>query len=322
VRIQNDVSKCVVFIGCADDQDEIRVVGTGFFVTYRNHGYLVTARHVASVTAAYAAKPLDRASFMIRLNQSDGTAASIEIADARWVVHPDENVDLAAVSFEHDRLPPASDCRYLPQTALLAEEWQTAGCVGIGDICYTVDLRRVLHDTKHNLALVHTGSIARLPDGATTPVRNWDDEQWLPPKRVAAYLVEFLGATGLSGSPVFVRPCLDVRELQSADRRLNATVARSDLLVLGVFQAPWDVPPSEVWAASGGRGSTLTSGIGVVVPAARIVELLETPVFRESRAGSAPRRDDAVAAPAARRPAPRAVDEESLHANKLVHLKR
>jgi hypothetical protein len=131
---------------------------------------------------------------------------------------------------------------------------------------------------------VHSGNVVLVPDAEKIPVRNWDDEEWLPPKYVEVYLVEFPGLIGMAGSPIFVRPCWELAESQSAERRLNSNIACSDLFVLGVFQAAWNAPPNEILTSSPNRSNGSAAGIGVVIPSERIFEVLELPELQEARA--------------------------------------
>lgn len=286
VGVQDDLRKCMVFIGFADDQDRetgIRVVGTGFFVDYENFGYLVTARHIATFIARFVAKPLDHTSFVVRVNHKDGTAKNLEAVDVQWVFHPDKNVDLAVVSFDQE--PPARgfDYLYLPQDSLLTKKHFTDNDIGIGDTCYAVGLFRVLRGKSRNIPVVRVGSIALLPGDEKLPAKNSEDER-LPSQMIDACLAEFQGLQGMSGSPVFVRPGLKPTSLHVSDRTLRPTFTRGDLFLFGILQAPWDAPSTEIVAADRTRPIEVPAGMGVVISSDRIVEVLEMPVFKEQRA--------------------------------------
>jgi hypothetical protein len=287
VQIQDDFRKCMVFIGFADNRDRetgIRVVGTGFFVDYENFGYLVTARHIVAFISRFVAKPLDHTSFVIRVNHKDGTSKNLEVMDVQWIFHPDDGVDLAVVAFGRDALARGYDYQYLLQDSLLTKTHFTDNDIGIGDTCYGVGLCRVLRGKKRNLPVVHVGSIALLPGDEEFPVRNPEDGKWLPSQTIDACLVEFQGLQGMSGSPVFVRPALKQTSRQVGDRTFGATRTRRDLFLLGVLQAPWDAPPSEIAVAARSGPLQVPAGMGIVVSSERIIEVLEMPALKEQRA--------------------------------------
>lgn len=284
MRIRNDIRKCAVFVGIEDGMGEFRVFGAGFFVTYQNHGYLITAKHIASAMAKYVGVPPDHASFLIRLNQNTGEARNFEVSDVQWAFHPDENVNLAATPFDSIRLGREFDCRYLSQSTLPSKDCIINGDIGLGDICYTVDLCRLLRGKQRNIPVLRIGSVALLPESEGIPAKDSSDNPWLAPKLVTAYLVQFPGLIGIGGSPVFVRTDTDIEFVnsQSTEPRPSATAAGGDLILLGVLQASWDLPTGIISTSPRNRPEA-PSDMGVVIPAERIIEMLELPALRESR---------------------------------------
>lgn len=53
--------------------------------------------------------------------------------------------------------------------------------------------------------------------------------------------------------------------------------------MLGVFQAAWQAKPSEVIAVDRGKPVGVPVGMGVVIPAARVLELLNMPETKKVR---------------------------------------
>jgi hypothetical protein len=98
------------------------------------------------------------------------------------------------------------------------------------------------------------------------------------------FLVENHGIRGLSGSPVFVR---QTRSLTYPTPRGQETVLvpSNNVDLLGVFVGAWFLPPSHPMreALHLKTIDTVPIGLGMVVPAQRLLELLEMPELREAR---------------------------------------
>jgi hypothetical protein len=285
VRINDAVTSSVVFLGVATDErgkGGIECAGTGFLVGYDGVGYLVTARHVA--------KDLNNFPFRIRLNRPDGTSGNIDADQVQWAFHEDDNVDLAAIVF-HIGSEQGYKCIYLPHTMIIDFPLKPGTGFGIGDLCYAVGLFRVMHGQTRNLPVVHSGNLALLPDNEKIPVLDWDDPEQRRVRHVEGYLVELQSLSGLSGSPVFCRPVVDsVAEAYTRTddgkletQKIPVRMARHDIYLMGIWQAAWDAPPSEVMAMEHGRGIQVPVGMGVVVPAYRLLELLNKPELAMAR---------------------------------------
>lgn len=281
VRLTDDAKKSVLFLGFADAQDPdfgIHCVGTGFLISHDGYGYLATARHVAAT--------LDNIGWVIRANRTDGGCQNIEVEAADWAYHPDPNIDVAVMNFAHHNLQPKLDVLFLPSDTFLTVERLERFGVGDGDPCHTVGLFRVLHGKKRNVPVAHTGNIALFPGEEKIPIIDWDDETRT--RFVDAYLIESQSLPGLSGSPVFVRPTfmMDVMFTSHVDgtqEKGSGLVTRNNLFLLGLFQAAWHAPPSEIIFPSRGKPVVVPVGMGVVVPADRIVEILNLPRFQALR---------------------------------------
>ena len=158
------------------------------------------------------------------------------------------------------------------------QAWQIEdNLVGIGDMVYTVGLFKLMSGRNRNLPIVHTGNIAMLPGDERVPIHDWEKpkgRRW-----VEAYLVESQSLDGLSGSPVFARPTM---ELHFSDAKV-AIAPHQKLLLLGIWQAAWDAKPDEVLASGVGRNVKVPVGLGVVVPAPKLLELLEDPKLKQER---------------------------------------
>lgn len=287
MRIDEDLRKSVVFLGIADDtpgNGGIHCCGTGFLIGYDTVGYLVTAKHVA--------QQLNGIPFLVRVNKKDHTSENIHADNVNWFFHPDPSVDVAVIQFHFSRTKTDYDVLYFPDSVLAVGDQiqrdavKAHGTIGIGDLTYTIGLFRLMSGEKRNLPIVHLGSIAMVPQDEKIPVKDWNN----PDKRifVEGYLVETQAIQGLSGSPVFVRRTLTMPSVpitmlpnlttqQQIDFFNNSYVSAPQTFVhlLGIWQSSWDAPPDEIMAVQSGRNVRVPVGIGIVVPAQKIIETLE-----------------------------------------------
>lgn len=274
VRIDNDARKCVVFFGFSKQgEDDETYLGTGFFVEYPgdNNGpqttYLVTAAHVA--------RQFGSIGFIIRINTKDGGSLKIEPEEIDWTFHRDKNVDVAVTEFQ---VPAECDVKSVPAQFFVNEEVRKkTNNIGGGSMAHIVGLFRLHHGENRNLPIVHTGNVALVPDDVEKiPVR---DPITGIVSDVVGYLVEAQTLDGLSGSPVFARRRIDITP-DAAPRLVYSRV-----FLLGVWQGSWAEDPSQILVSDVTRRGNVRVpvGMGVVVPADRIMEILEMPKFVKKR---------------------------------------
>lgn len=275
MRLTDDVRRIVAFLGVADDtpgKGGIACLGTGFFLYYDQYGYFVTAKHVAHAVRDVA--------YLVRMNMRDGTSVNVNADGLEWHDHPDPAVDVSVAGFFVEAVA-GMTTMYLPDAFVLRADAIESGVFGIGDLTYTVGLFRLLSGMKRNLPIVHAGSIALVPGDEKIPVRDWETPGNV--LNVDGYLVEANSLSGLSGAPVFVRRSIDIDIKQPDDRRESGRLPESQVFLLGLWQGAWDAPPDEVMAAEFGRGVRVPVGLGIVVPAYRILEVLDLPQLKERR---------------------------------------
>ena len=275
VRISDDVRRCVAFLGVEDDTPDgagIRCLGTCFFVAYDKCRYFVTVKHVAISIAD--------APFILRLNKTDGTSTNLHIdeGEINWFSHTDPDVDLAVVPFQYDLKVLGHDVLYLGGL-----ETTPVGASGFecGDFAYTIGLFRLLSGKKRNLPVVHSGNIALLPSDEKIPVRDWENTQ--NTRHVEGYLVQSESIEGLSGAPTFARHHLEFVDMPTAQGPVATFLPRKDIGLLGIWQGAWDARTDEVRTASIGRELRVPVGMGVVIPAYKLVEILELAPLKEAR---------------------------------------
>jgi hypothetical protein len=295
MRISDSVRKCVLFLGFEDDtpgKGGINCVGTGFLINSGMLGFIVTAKHVAHA--------LGDSPFLVRLNRNGGGSENLRADQIKWHYHPNPTVDVAAIPFHLGGAAPY-DAIYLPDTILASDallkhdeaDEKSVSVIGIGDLTYTVGLFRLMSGEKRNLPIVHSGNIAMLPGDEKIPLKDWQNPR--ATIFVEGYLIESQSLDGLSGSPVFVRPTAvistlppgilpDLRGKSDEDQAaLFGMIPRGDLRVLGLWQGAWDAPPDDVLAIQSGRPVRVSVGVGMVVPAQRIIETLALPEIMEMK---------------------------------------
>ena len=278
VRLRPEVRNTVVFVGYPDDSDGFTPCGTGFLLAYDGAPYLVTAKHIAH--------HLGRDPFAVRLNLTNGTSINLHADDVSWYNHPDDTVDVAVLPF-HAPFPKGRIAQNFLKAdkVLLTHDRSVREKIYLGDLVYTVGLFRLLAGKRRNLPTIHPGIISLLPTDERTPVQDWQNEA--NTIYVEGYLVEKHGLPGLSGSPVFVRPSIGFgRLVLSSGEKTFAVLAQENVFLLGMWQGSWDAPPDAIMAAEQRHSGSvrIAVGFGVVVPAYKIGELLETEALRAQRA--------------------------------------
>jgi hypothetical protein len=189
-------------------------------------------------------------------------------------LHPDPDVDLAIVPFQYNLNANGCDVKYLAGL----ESFQPTG-FDCGDLCYTIGLFQLLQGKKRNLPVVHSGNIALLPSDEKIPVRDWEQEG--ETKHVEGYLVQSESIQGLSGAPVFARPHINLVDFP--EEKDSVLLPREQLGLLGIWQGAWDARADAVRAASLGQDLRVPVGMGIVIPAIKLKELLEDDEVKKDR---------------------------------------
>jgi len=257
MRVPDQVSKCVVFVGLPDDPDpDYR--GTGFIVmvkgTENNHfAFMVTARHVA--------EKLEGQEFYIRVNKRDGTAVDMKgLPDNPWWYHPTERhlVDIAVTIFTPERLREL-DVQPIPIEMFLDIHKAHERNIGPGDEVFITGLFTKVVGTTKNLPIVRTGNVAMMP-GETIPFNG---------NFIEAHVIESRSIGGLSGSPVFVRPTVSMEGHGNNGEKLFLHGV-GQFFFLGSVIGHWQVEPGKVPSIA----EAVNMGIAPVVPAHKIREVI------------------------------------------------
>jgi hypothetical protein len=300
VRVDDNILKNVVFIGIpskdpasfpewvseeqlAEIDASIHWGGTGFLVTIDHppgnpiiFNYVVTAKHVAD---AIEGKPA-----ILRMNfQGSGGPAHFNVPpNAKWWRHPEtpDSVDVAVMPW----MPPHEIADFSLMQAhewLLTDEIAEKHNIGPGDNVYAVGLFTLAKGRDRNVPIVRTGHIAIMSKEKIPGIRigHWRGE-------AEVYVVEARSIGGLSGSPVFVRGTQKVPFRPQGESENVMLYGVGSHYLLGLVHGHWVIPSdtiNEVQIRPTGERSEANLGLAIVVPAPKIMEVLNHPELIEIR---------------------------------------
>jgi hypothetical protein len=281
MRIADHVRECVVFVGRILDKgsrEEKRLTRTAFLVGkplsdgFQTAFYLVTARHVA--------EPLmSGGEWFIRFNTLDSCDEIRMPSECRWMMHPDLNqapsVDAAVMPL---RLPPIHRCMHIPVSMFATDEIILRHKIGMGSEAYIVGLFTKMTGKTRNIPILRMANVAMMPSEKIPNIKigNWIGES-------EVYLLESRSLGGLSGSPVLVHEIVSLR--CQRDTTPGAPIVdflgNGDSFFLGLMNGHWLIREKEsnnveIESVRDSEGSIAT-GISVVVPAKKILEVLRHP---------------------------------------------
>ena len=281
MQIDEKIKDNAVFLGIIE-KDVFVPKATAFFVARQNKFgslvYLVTAEHVV---AGLKAKGYEK--IYMRPNTEAGL---VPIPVDNWLFHQDAEtnptdvavVPITYVGDSNERLVTMDVSTFVTKENFKEREW------GTGDEVVVVGLFRNHYGKAKNIPVVRIGSLAAMPE---EPVKTkWSGY-------IDAYLVELHSIGGLSGSPVYIHhPPTRVRDGKIQylpGHRMN---------LLGIMQGHFDVPDLRQDSAieDDDGGGSINTGIGVVVPAYKILEMMDGHPELVAAAEKALRRSEADAA--------------------------
>jgi hypothetical protein len=262
MRVNEEVLQCVVFICLPqvmpNGKKGTSFIGTAFFVGVpsnqlkgRSYVYLVTAKHVAE---RFGDKP-----FLLRVNDKKGSCTYVEVNGIPWFHHPtDESCDVAIIPLGLSQ--ELFEYKLLPLDMFLSDEIIREKKIGIGDEVFITGLFVHATGSQRNQPIVRMGNIAMMPN-EPVPTDLGD---------IDAYLIEARSIGGLSGSPTFVR---------------ETAIGLGKFYLLGLMHGHWDIPPEKKndFLLSKEISGSVNMGIAIVVPAKKILEVLNHPVLVQKR---------------------------------------
>jgi hypothetical protein len=248
--------------------------GTAFFVTRRlgdsntYFPYVITAKHIIDNIRDAGANKV-----CLRLNRKDGNANWIETEIMDWYFHPDDSeVDVALLKMS---LPLGSDHLYLPLTGAPVEQIMDKYWIGIGDEVCIAGLFSGHYGTTRNIPIVRIGNIAAMPEERVQTKMGLID----------AYLIEARSIGGISGSPVFLNMGFFRVINNEFTQNLNGPMYYLMGLVHGHLETHNDDMNS---CQSEVTQFKVNMGIAIVVPAEKILEVINQPAIRKKEESEKP----------------------------------
>jgi hypothetical protein len=233
--------------------------------------YLVTNRHVAQ-PGSEEGHPCQPFRYIIRADlrnpKSDGSYSDVGIIPSNqvtWTVPTDDSVDLAVTPIGLDAN--MLDVIFLPSTLLMTSDEIKSQHVEEGDSVLFSGLFVQLIGQTHSEPIVREGKIAMMPkEPVPTTLRKIGD----------LYLVDCHVFGGNSGSPMFIN---------LAGQRQGSMIVGVNYRLLGVvsgyMKETSDFSLQTVASYAGTMDAN--SGIATVVPAQKLIDLLNSPVLIQLR---------------------------------------
>lgn len=233
--------------------------------------YLVTNRHVAQ-PGIENGRPCQPIAYLLRADTKDpnqaGSYSTIEqlpAGDLAWTFPVDPSVDIAIapIGIDQNKL----DVMLLPSTLLLSNADVAQNKVEEGDSVLFTGLFVQMMGQTHSEPIVREGKIAMMPkEQISTTLRALGD----------IYLVDCHVFGGNSGAPMFIN---------LAGQREGGFVAGLNYKPLGVVSGYVKEAASFELQTIAAYAGTMdaNSGIATVVPAQKILDLLNAPVLKALR---------------------------------------
>jgi hypothetical protein len=193
-------------------------------------------------------------------------------AVGNWIFHEDPNVDAAVLDWQPswtlDLWP--FPLKHAANPALIAREG-----IGLGEDAFAVGLFSRHVGEPRNIPIVRIGNIVAFPEERVATGTGLQE----------AYLVELRSIGGLSGSPVFTYLGGLRREFPIGGE-VTMTTRAGAIYLLGIVHGHWNLASEEQVDAVRDPldgGERVNMGIAIVVPIARLLEILDYPEVRAAR---------------------------------------
>jgi hypothetical protein len=270
VQIPDEIRKCVCFLTARRNGEAW--LGSGAFLSVPlgfadwNSIFVATARHC--IEPLEGGDPFE--SISLRLNTLNGSSEEVETDPNSWIRHPVADVAI---------LPIAPDQRiydylHYSLSRSATKEFMAEKFVGPGEEVVITGLLTYHPGTTRILPIVRVGNIAALPDEPVSLVTGPDD----------AVLVEVRSIGGLSGSPAFVhmpemRRDRDGVRVWLPDERQPESALGGSNYFLGVVHGYPLTQQNDPDGIGNASPEPLNTGITVVVPVEKVLELVDDPAF-------------------------------------------
>lgn len=263
MQVNDEIRKCVAFIGMRMADGSVPLVGSVFFLgagtraddsTRSEFAFAVTARHVID---GIRGKGIETPLF--RMNLKAGGTTLVPIPFDRWFFHPtrsDIDVAIAAITlsdiYDHLLFP--------HETRATVDYMRTAG-LGLGDEVVVTGLFRPHSGSAKNIPIVRVGNFASL------------GEELIQTKMgpMELMLIEARSTGGLSGSPVFLStPPTRIKADGSIEIRPGPLTP-----IVGMIHGHFDEQPITALPGQEAEEARVNMGIAMVVPMHSIDLVLE-----------------------------------------------
>jgi len=250
---------------------DLTPVGTAFYISEqlgrdRSISYLVTARHVVD-----GSRPIG--SLWVRLVRKDGKKLVFEIPSDSWWCHPHTDIAIGPISMSMREF----EMRYIPLELLADDQWMSEHSVGIGDHVVAIGLFSQFVGKGRDAPIARFGRIALMPDEHIRVPGSGG----LPSMEFEAIFAELGSWNGQSGSPVWAYFSID-RDLFGGN--VLATKIPNPR-VLGVLHGHYNFPQNVLGISDKNSAKVnMNSGIAIIVPASKILEVLSLDCAVEHRA--------------------------------------
>lgn len=275
-RIRNEFLQCVLYLypSEAEAEDGAHAGGSGFWVGYGFEHASGTWNLVYAVTNKHVVKS---GNTVIRLSKTDGTIDVIPTLESDWAFHPaGDDVAVLFQSSLHKINLGQHSFNYVGVGAFISKPIISSMDIGPGDAAFIVG-RFVNHEGRQkNLPTARFGAISQMP---------WEPIAQDTGFMQESFLVEARSIGGYSGSPVFV----EIPRWDSGHGRVNTNWGYGPWL-LGVDWGhinDWTPVCNKQGRPMNPDPSTaqvkINTGMTAVVPAWKILDILDCPAFLDQR---------------------------------------
>ncbi len=272
--LPDDFRKCVIFVGYQIADESYVKLGTAFLVSVpseregQNFIYIVTAKHII---AKIRQMGLDKV--WLRVNTHENFKW-VDSDISHWDSHPDDynlDVSVAMALFPPDKF----DYKTISINIGVTSEVIAEQMIGVGEDVFLTGLFSKHTGTKKNVPILRTGAISLLAD----PKEMVEVKIMGINCLIEAHLIEARSIGGLSGSPVFVH--------LGNFRPRGTKPTNTNIFWLGLMHGHWDIDPRpdeyEEDNTSLEHRERVNMGIAIVIPASKIIEVINLPKFVDAR---------------------------------------
>ena len=289
MRFPESIRKSVVYCARLTDKGGVETpyfAGTGFIVSVEHY------KHQVIVTAKHVAKQLMLGKWFIRMNSVNGFI-DLPGSNDCWRFHPTEpdRVDVAVMPWPPGIPDGVLDAGATPIEMFCDDKVIAENDIGPGDELHVPGLFSKMTGSS-SLSIVRTGNVAMIPGpNDLVPGVKVNGEN-SPGVDAEAYLIEARSMGGMRGSPVFVRTTVTtktkvINSVTNEITDMQVSVPGAYYL-LGLMHGHWETIASEKnepnMRTKDKDEESINTGIAVVIPAKKILEVIRQPELIAMRA--------------------------------------